>query len=157
MGLIDFVKSAGAKIFGKDAPEPDAADEAKLNEQRAKMFERALTSMGIEIENLDVQANDDQVTLRGTAKSQEDREKAVLIVGNHAGIARVDDQLEVAEPAEAAVFHTVERGDTLSAIAKKYYGKASKYPVIFEANKPMLTDPDKIYPGQNLRIPPLED
>ena len=157
MGLIDFVKSAGAKIFGKDAPEPDAADVAALNEQRGKMFERALGNMGIEIENLDITADDDQVTLRGTAKTQEEREKAVLIVGNHAGIARVDDQLEVAEPAVEAVYHTVESGDTLWAIAKKHYGNGSKYTAIFEANKPMLADPDKIYPGQNLRIPPLED
>lgn len=157
MGLIDFVKSAGAKIFGKDAPEPDAADVAALNEQRAKMFERAVTSMGIEIEDFDVDADDDQVTLRGTAKTQEDREKAVLIVGNHAGVARVDDQLEVAEPAPEAVYHTVESGDTLWAIAKKHYGNGSKYTAIFEANKPMLSDPDKIYPGQKLRIPSLDD
>ena len=46
-------------------------------------------------------------------------------------------------------------GDNLSKIAKKFYGDANKYPVIFEANKPMLKDPNKIYPGQNLRIPPL--
>jgi nucleoid-associated protein YgaU len=64
--------------------------------------------------------------------------------------------MEVVEEKPAAVFHTVERGDTLSGIAKKHYGSAMKYPVIFEANKPMLEHPDKIYPGQNLRIPPLE-
>lgn len=58
-------------------------------------------------------------------------------------------------PAPEAQYHDVVRGDTLSAIAKKYYGDASKYPKIFEANKPMLSDPDKIYPGQKLRIPPL--
>jgi len=50
----------------------------------------------------------------------------------------------------------VVKGDTLSAIAKEMYGSANKYPVIFEANKPMLTDPDKIYPGQVLRIPAEE-
>jgi nucleoid-associated protein YgaU len=50
--------------------------------------------------------------------------------------------------------YTVEKGDTLSGIAKKMYGNANKYPQIFEANKPMLKDPDKIYPGQVLRIPP---
>ena len=47
-------------------------------------------------------------------------------------------------------------GDTLGKIAKNYYGNAMKYPVIFEANKPMLTHPDKIYPGQVLRIPVLD-
>ena len=68
----------------------------------------------------------------------------------------VDDRLIVEEVQAKATYHTVESGDTLSAIAKQHYGDASKYPVIFEANKPMLSHPDKIYPGQNLRIPPLE-
>ena len=47
-------------------------------------------------------------------------------------------------------------GDSLSKIAKEHYGNAMKYPVIFEANKPMLEHPDKIYPGQVLRIPAIE-
>jgi nucleoid-associated protein YgaU len=51
-------------------------------------------------------------------------------------------------------FYTVVKGDTLSKIAKEFYGDASKYPVIFEANTPMLKDPDLIYPGQVLRVPP---
>ena len=51
-------------------------------------------------------------------------------------------------------FYTVKKGDTLSKIAKEFYGEASKYPQIFAANKPMLKHPDKIYPGQMLRIPP---
>jgi nucleoid-associated protein YgaU len=67
----------------------------------------------------------------------------------------VQDDLQVVSPAQQAVFYTVQRGDTLSKIAKAHYGDAMKYPVIFEANRPMLTDPDKIYPGQALRIPPL--
>jgi len=50
-------------------------------------------------------------------------------------------------------FYTVKSGDTLGKIAKEFYGNAGKYPVIFEANKPMLKDPDRIYPGQVLRIP----
>ena len=95
-------------------------------------------------------------TVTGKAKDQATKEKAVLIAGNVEGIAQVDDQLEVAEKAPEAQFHTVVSGDNLSKIAKKYYGNAMKYPVIFEANKPMLKDPDKIYPGQVLRIPLLE-
>ena len=67
----------------------------------------------------------------------------------------VDNQLNVAEPAEEAKYHEVVSGDSLSKIAKEYYGDMMKYPLIFEANKPMLSDPDKIYPGQMLRIPPL--
>ena len=84
------------------------------------------------------------------------REKILLTVGNTAGISAVDDAIEVEAAEPEAQFHTVERGDTLSAIAKKYYGKASKYPVIFEANKPMLDNPDRIYPGQVLRIPAID-
>lgn len=156
MGLIDFVKSAGSKIFGGDKPEPSAADSAAFNEQRAAMLKRAVTNLGIEIADFDIDTTDDLVTVRGTAKSQEDKEKAVLIIGNHSGIARVDDQLQL-PAAPPSVFHTVESGDTLSAIAKKHYGSANKYHAIFEANRPMLADPDKIYPGQVLRIPALDD
>ena len=73
------------------------------------------------------------------------------------GVEAVDNRLEVVNPEPAATFYTVVRGDTLSKIAKEHYGNAMKYPVIFEANKPMLKHPDKIYPGQVLRIPPLAD
>jgi len=69
----------------------------------------------------------------------------------------VEDTIATADATPEATFHTVESGDTLGAIAKKAYGNAMKYPVIFEANKPMLSHPDKIYPGQVLRIPALED
>jgi nucleoid-associated protein YgaU len=64
--------------------------------------------------------------------------------------------MEVANPKPEATFYTVKKGDYLSKIAKEVYGDASKYNVIFEANKPMLKDPDLIYPGQVLRIPPLD-
>ena len=97
---------------------------------------------------------DGRVTLHGEAPSQAAAEKAMLAAGNVADVAEVDNQLSY--PAEEPTqWHDVVRGDTLSAIAKKYYGDASKYPVIFEANKPMLSHPDKIYPGQKLRIPAL--
>jgi len=62
----------------------------------------------------------------------------------------------VETPEPEAKFYTVVSGDSLSKIAKEYYGNAMKYPVIFEANKPMLSHPDKIYPGQVLRIPPQD-
>ena len=79
-----------------------------------------------------------------------------MVVGNTAGISGVEDEMMVEIEEPVATFHTVERGDTLSKIAKKVYGNAMKYPVIFEANRPMLTHPDKIYPGQVLRIPSLD-
>ena len=157
MGLIDFVKNAGAKLFGKDE-EPEAPTEspAVTAARRAKALGRAVTATGIEVKDLDLSLNGDVARIQGTVSSQEDREKVVLVVGNTAGVAQVDDDLVVEEPAPEAQFYTVKSGDTLSKIAKEYYGNAMKYPVIFEANKPMLADPDKIYPGQVLRIPAAE-
>jgi nucleoid-associated protein YgaU len=93
------------------------------------------------------------VRVSGTAKDQPTKEKVILCCGNIAGVEKVVDDLAVEEAAPQAQFHTVMKGDTLSAIAKKYYDDASRYPEIFEANKPMLKHPDKIYPGQSLRIP----
>ncbi|MGF6556332.1 nucleoid-associated protein YgaU [Pseudomonas sp. S30_BP2TU TE3576] len=96
----------------------------------------------------------DKVTVTGEVASQEEKEKILLAVGNIAGVGSVDDQITVTGPvAVAAKFVTVVKGDTLSAISKRVYGDANKYNKIFEANKPMLAHPDKIYPGQSLRIP----
>ena len=85
--------------------------------------------------------------------TQADREKVILVLGNTAGIAQVDDRLEVERKEPEAQFYTVKAGDTLSKIAKQHYGNANKYPTILEANRPMLRNPDQIYPGQVLRIP----
>lgn len=52
--------------------------------------------------------------------------------------------------------YTVEKGDTLSHIAKAHYGKASKWRAIFEANRDQIKDPDKIFPGQVLKIPAID-
>jgi nucleoid-associated protein YgaU len=145
MGLFDFVKQAGEDLLARagGATGPDAAS-----------IEKAIAGHGLSIENLSVKVDEDRVTLAGKAASQQDKEKAVLAAGNVKGVAKVDDQLEVAKAEPAATFYTVESGDTLSKIAKAHYGDAQKYPVIFEANRPLLKDPDKIYPGQVLRIPP---
>jgi len=151
MGLFDFVKSAGEKltdlaggVLGRD--EAAAAD-------AGPQIEKSIHGLGIPVENLSIAVQKDVATARGTTESQADRERVVLVAGNTEGIAQVDDQLEVKTPEPPARFHTVVRGDTLSKIAKEFYGNAMKYPTIFEANRPMLTDPDKIYPGQVLRIP----
>ncbi len=96
-----------------------------------------------------------KVVVQGQAPTQEAKEKVTLCCGNVASVKDVDNLMAVSAPAPEAQYHDVVRGDTLSAIAKKFYGDANKYPVIFEANKPMLSHPDKIYPGQKLRIPPL--
>jgi nucleoid-associated protein YgaU len=169
MGLLDFVKNAGAKIFGGDDKEEkaaaQAAADAEARAQRRKL-EKAkkertllnhLKAMGIEVEDPVIDYDGAVVTLGGKVKTQADSEKAALTVGNVQGVEAVNNNLEVTNPEPEAQYHTVASGDTLSKIAKKFYGNAMKYPVIFEANKPMLKDPDKIYPGQVLRIPPLAD
>jgi nucleoid-associated protein YgaU len=155
MGLIDFVVSAGKKLFGAadadaaKSPDPDVAS------KRSSALENEIKSLGLAVEGLKIKVAAQTVYVRGKVKTQADREKVVLALGNVEGIAKVDDDgLEVATAGGAARMYTVQKGDTLSKIAKEQYGDANKYPTIFEANKPMLTHPDKIYPGQVLRIPP---
>ena len=146
MGLYSFLKSAGKSIFGGGAQAAEVAPE-KLAEE--------IEGVGGDTGKLQVKVEGDKVVLTGKAATQAEREKAILAVGNIEGVASVEDQVEVEAPEPESVFHTVEKGDTLSAISKKHYGDANKYMKIFEANKPMLSHPDKIYPGQVLRIPPL--
>lgn len=164
MGLFDFVKEAGNKLFGggdKDeaktaatpAADPQAAREA-ADRRRGAALVKLVEGFGFEVADLTVKVEGDTATLKGAVASQELREKVVLAVGNVSGISRVDDRLTVEAPEPEATFYTVVRGDTLSKIAKVHYGNANKYMVIFEANRPMLEHPDKIYPGQVLRIPP---
>ena len=100
--------------------------------------------------------DDDRVSVSGIAYDQSTKEKVVLVLGNSAGIASVDDNMTVEHTEPEAQFHTVVSGDSLSKIAKHYYGDAMKYTEIFEANQPMLKDPNLIYPGQVLRIPNLD-
>src|SRR5882724_816281 len=163
MGLFDFLKSAGKKLhLTADAPAasatPTAAaspDEAKEAAERNKAaaLAKLVGDMGLDVDELGVRVDDDLVTVTGAAPSQEVKEKVVLLLGNVDGVARVDDQLSVANPEPPATFYTVVSGATLSHIAKEFYGNANLYPQIFEANRPMLKDPDEIYPGQVLRIP----
>lgn len=143
MALFDFVKDAGKKMGLIQEP----SKEKLLGE---------IAALGIGVKDLDVQFKDGVVQIAGGAKSQEDREKVILAMGNIEGVERVSDFMEV-ESTEPPIenFYTVKRGDTLSKIAKQFYGNAMKYMVIFEANTPMLKDPDKIYPGQVLRIPEI--
>jgi nucleoid-associated protein YgaU len=117
-----------------------------------KKFDFDVDSFGLTLEGDD----NEIAVVTGQAATQMDREKAVLVVGNHEGIAAVDDRMTVSDPAAESRYHTVVSGDTLSKIAKSYYGDAMKYPEIFDANRPMLSDPDLIYPGQVLRIPALD-
>lgn len=167
MGLFNFVKNAGKKLLGMDDEKEiqrQAQVESMAAEQRETLRRRKvearlkqhLGELGLEIENPTIRYDGEKLTLGGKVKTQEIREKVILAAGNHEGISEVEDDIEVVEVKPEAVFYTVVKGDTLSKIAKQHYGNANKYPVIFEANRPMLSDPDKIYPGQVLRIPPLE-
>ncbi|MEM7505117.1 MAG: peptidoglycan-binding protein LysM [Pseudomonadota bacterium] len=139
MGLWNFVKSAGKALgIGGDSP----ADQLK-----AEIKELGLDDSGVEIE-----VDGDTVKMKGSAVSQEVKEKIILAAGNVEGIGSVEEDI-TAPDAKEPVFHTVEKGDTLWAISSKHLGNGARYEEIFEANKPMLSHPDKIYPGQMLRIP----
>lgn len=161
MSLISFIKDAGEKLFGRK-PEAPAADPAALQAQADAANATAATAIadyikaqGLKVEDLDVAFDGatGTVSVAGEAADQATREKVILCCGNVHGVSQVDDSMTTAEPADASRWYTVVRGDTLSAIAKTQYGNANEYPKIFEANKPMLSSPDKIYPGQVLRIP----
>ena len=160
MSLISFMKEAGEKLFGKSEPKAAAAptpeDVARLNEAAGNAIENYVRTMGVNIEGLDVSFDGatSTATVSGEAPDQQTKEKAILCCGNVQNVAAVNDMITVKEQAPEAQFYTVAKGDTLSKISKQYYGDPNKYQVIFEANKPMLSHPDKIYPGQVLRVPP---
>jgi nucleoid-associated protein YgaU len=165
MSMISFFREAGEKLFGKKAqaaqtvPTDDADDSAAIaeaNREAATAIEKYINSMGLTVTGLTVTYDGASATAKvyGIAKDQETKEKVILSAGNIHGVAAVDDQMTVDLSQPPAQFYTVVKGDTLSKIAKEFYGDANAYQKIFEANKPMLKHPDKIYPGQNLRIPP---
>lgn len=147
MGLFDFVQKAGLALGG---------GKELTDAEKAKEIKEVLADFGIKGRKLDVTVQGTKAIVEGKLEKQSEKEKMILAVGNVQGIAQVEDRIEVEDDEPPAQMYTVVSGDTLGGIAKKFYGKASKYPVIFEANKPMLKDPDKIYPGQVLRIPPLD-
>lgn len=140
MGIWSFVKDAGKSLFGASAAEAAPAKDALVQE---------IADLGLDASGLEITVEGDTVKVEGAAVSQEMKEKVILAVGNVEGVAAVDD----AAGGEDPTFHTVVKGDTLWAISKKALGDGNRYNEIFEANKPMLSHPDKIYPGQVLRIP----
>lgn len=123
--------------------------------KKARGLESYVKDLGFEVEDLDVRFDDGRATVTGKVADQATREKIILAIGNTEGVGQVEDEIEIGADSEESDMHVVQKGDTLSQIALDVYGDASKYPVIFEANQPMLKDPDLIYPGQVLRIPAL--
>ena len=156
MGLFSFIKEAGEKLFGGSAAQA-ASPSDNLNVKAAQAIATYIGTQNLGVSDLQVQYDGSQgkVTVQGTAPTQSAKEKVTLCCGNVASVQSVDNQMSVTNPEPEAQYHDVVSGDTLSAISKKYYGDANKYNAIFEANKPMLTSPDRIYPGQKLRIPAL--
>ena len=166
MGLMSFMKEAGEKLFGTGqakaaataaATAPTPENVAALSKAAGDAIAAYIDTQGLKVDGLDIgfDAPSATVTVAGTVADQATKEKVLLCCGNVSGVAKVNDMLVVVAAAPEAKYHTVVSGDNLSKIAKAFYGDANKYPVIFEANKPMLQHPDKIYPGQLLRIPPL--
>ena len=165
MGLMSFIKEAGEKLFGKGeakaaqdaaAQSPSPENVARLNTAAGEAIENYIDTMGLEVDALEVQFDGatGTVTVSGQAPDQATKEKVLLCCGNVQSVSAVNDMLTVAEAAPTAQWYTVVKGDNLSKISKQFYDTPNQYPLIFEANKPMLTHPDKIYPGHVLRIPP---
>lgn len=145
MGLWNFVKSAGKALGIGGAEAAEAPDAAALKKE--------VEALGLDSSQVDIRVDGDKVVLSGQAPTQADREKLIVAVGNVAGVAAVEETVAAgAEAGKDPVFYTVVKGDTLWAIAKKTLGDGNRYQEIFEANRPMLSHPDKIYPGQVLRI-----
>lgn len=153
MGLISFIRNAGEKLFNSGE---------KKEQEKAELITAHIRKFGFDTSKIQVTVDDDKVTLAGTIDTINNKNKVIVTAGNVDGIAAVEDRIVVVQPAPVAPpppekqFYTVKKGDYLSKIAKEVYGNASKYNIIFEANKPMLKDPNLIYPGQVLVIPSLD-
>lgn len=165
MGLLSFIKEAGEKLFGKGeakaaseaaAAAPTPENIAAANDAAGRAIAEYVIAMNLPVNGLDVRFDGATatVTVAGEAPDQATKEKVLLCCGNVENVAAVNDMLTVAAPADESQYYTVVRGDNLSKISKQFYGNPNKYMAIFEANRPMLGHPDKIYPGQLLRIPP---
>jgi nucleoid-associated protein YgaU len=154
MGIHEFLKNAGARVI--------KAREKQADEAR-DYINKMLGAKDDEVKNLKIEFEDGEIKLYGKCKSQKAREKAILIAGNINGVAKVfSDGLELAGnvlkggKGFKSRFYTIKAGDTLSKIAKEFYGNANKYMEIVRENQGVIKDPDSIYPGQVIRIPELE-
>ena len=166
MGLMSFIKEAGEKLFGKGeakaaqdavAKAPNPENLARLNKAAGDAIVAYVETQGLKVDALAVEydGGSGTVTVSGEAPDQATKEKVLLCCGNVEHVVAVNDMMTVVTPEPEAQYYTVVKGDNLSKISKQFYDTPNKYPLIFEANKPMLSHPDKIYPGQVLRIPPI--
>ncbi|MGZ4960194.1 MAG: peptidoglycan-binding protein LysM [Methylomonas sp.] len=144
MGLLDFAKNIGKKLFSSENEAPAA-------------IKKLLEADNPGLENFKVDVKDGHAALSGIAKSAEALEKAVLMTGNVEGVEKVNvDAVKVADGSKVGgddQFYIIEKGDTLWKVAEKAYGDGAKYQKIFEANREVIKEPDKIFPGQKIRIP----
>jgi nucleoid-associated protein YgaU len=170
MAFWDFVKDSGKSVFGSaeaaeaKAPVDDKAAAQADIDRKVKALTAEVKALGLDSGDVHLTLKGDVVKVESKGADRETMEKLIVAIGNIKGIARVEADVPKAPgrastsgsdapAADAPVFHTVKKGETLSAIAKHYLGNANRYNDIFKANQPMLSDPDKIYPGQTLRIP----
>lgn len=171
MAFWDFIKDSGKSVLGSaeaaEAPADDKAAQQADIDRKVKALTAEVKALGLDSGDVHLTLRGDVVKVESKGADRETMEKLILAIGNIKGIARVEADVpkeagrastsgsaEGAAPAsDAPVFHTVKKGETLSAIAKEYLGNANRYNDIFKANQPMLSHPDKIYPGQTLRIP----
>ncbi len=145
MGLFDFASDIGNKLFGND-------------DDPAEAIQQHIEDDNPGVDGLEIAVVNDVATVKGKAKDKSAWEKAILMAGNVFGISEVKaDELEVEDDsAPEALYYTIEKGDTLWAIASKHLGSGAKYTEIFEANREVIKDPDLIFPGQKIRIPKAE-
>ncbi len=163
MGLFDFLKTAGSSVLKKKTATAASKNKSAIatKERQEGLLEGIIEGAGLNVKNVDIEIENDIVKIWGEAATDADRERAILILGNMDGVGTVDDRISVVESApEVSVapqsqMYEVQPGDSLSKIAKNFYGDPMKFQAIFEANQPMLKDPNLIYVGQKLRIPTL--
>jgi len=161
MGLFNFLKTAGSGLLKNKAAKYATKErsDVAIRERQEGLLEGIIEGAGVNVSNVDVEIEGEVVKIWGEAVTEADREKAILILGNMEGVGAIDDRISVVGGAPeaakevAAELYEVQPGDSLSKIAKAMYGDPMKYKLLFEANQPMLKDPNLIYPGQTLRIP----
>lgn len=141
MGLFDFAKDIGNKIFGSEDEAPE-----KLKEH--------IEEDNPGITNLEIEVTDGVAKIKGEAESPSALEKVILMAGNALGISEVQaEEVSAPEQTSEVQFYEIQKGDSLWKIAKNFYGNGNDYPKIFDANKEVIKDPDLIFPGQKIRIP----